>query len=119
MHVFDAALDQAEYHRARRAAGAQHQRVGGFIPSARAGIEIVDEAFNVGVGGAQLACLVPQRVGGADRAGAGIGHGQRQRALLVRKGDVGADKTMRRQTANENGKILGRHRFDHIAALDA
>ena len=72
MHALDAALDQPEHHRARRAAGAEHQRIGGGVPSRRAGVEIIDETFDVGVGRAQFAALVPQRIGGADGAGARV-----------------------------------------------
>jgi len=36
--------------------------------SRRPGVEIVDEALDIGVGRAQLAVVVPQRIGGADRA---------------------------------------------------
>ena len=119
MHAADAALDQPEHHRARRAAGAEHQRIGRSVPSGRAGVEIIDEAFDVGVGRAQFAAIVPQRIGGADRAGARIRHRQRQRALLVRNGDVGADKAVGRKMQHELGKAFGRHRLDVVAALDA
>ena len=119
MHALDAALDQAEHHRARRAAGAQHQRVVGGVPARCAGVEIIDEAFDVGVGRAQFALLVPQRVGGADRARPRVRPRQRQRALLVRKGDVGADEAVARQMQHEFGKSFRRHRLDVVAALDA
>ena len=119
MHALDAALDQPEHHRARRAAGAQHQRILGPVPSGRAGVEIVDEAFDVGVGRAQFAALVPQRIGGADRARARVRLRQRQRALLVRNGDVGADEAAERKPEDEILKLVGRHRFDDVAALDA
>ena len=63
--------------------------------------------------------VVPQRVGGADRAGARIRRRQRQRALLVRNGDVGADKAVQRQPQHEIAQILRRDRLDDVAALDA
>ncbi len=112
MHALDAALEQAEHHRARRPAGPQHQCVRGTVPPGRAGVEIIDKTFDVGVGRTQLAVLVPQRIGRADRAGTRVRPGQRQRALLVRNGDVGADKAVRRQMQHELGKALGRHRLD-------
>ncbi len=118
MHALDAALEQSEHHRARRAAGAQHQRVGGLVPSGCAGVEIVDEALDVGVGRAQFAVLVPQRVGGADGAGAFIGLCQCQRALLVRQGDVGADEAAQRQPEHEILELVGWHRLDDVAARD-
>ena len=118
MHALDAALDKSEHHRARRPAGAQHQRVLDSVPPLRAGVEIMDEAFDVRVGRAQLAALVPQGIGRADRTRPRVGHRQRQRALLVRNGDVGADKAMRRQMQHEFGKAFGRHRLDIVAALD-
>src|ERR1700722_4592048 len=118
MRALDAALDQSEHHRPRRPAGAEHQRLLQAVPSWRAGIEIIDKAFDVGVGRAQLAALVPQRIGGADRAGARVRHRQRQRTLLVREGDIGADETLRRQMQHEFGKTLGRYCLDIVAALD-
>ena len=119
MDDFDAALDQSEHHRARRAARAEHQRLLSRIPSARAGVEIIDKALDVGVGRVQLAALIPQRVGRTDRAGARIRLGQCQCTFLVRNGDVGADKAVRRKTQYELGKEFGRHRLDAVAALDA
>jgi len=59
MHALDAALDQAEHHRARRTPGAKYQRLPGGVPSGRRGVEIVDKAFDVGVGRAQLAAVIP------------------------------------------------------------
>ena len=44
---------------------------------------------------------------------------QRQRALLVRNGDVGADEAAERQPEHEILELVGRHRFDDVAALDA
>ena len=79
MHTLDAALDQSEHHRARRPAGAQHQRFRGCVPARRAGVEIVDEAFDVGVGRAQFAAsyhsvlaapTARARASGADSASA-------------------------------------------------
>ena len=102
MHALDAALEQPEHHRARRTAGAEHQRVFGAVPSGRAGVEIIDETLDVGVGRAQFAVLVPQRIGRADRAGALVRFRQRQRLLLVRQGDVGADKAAQRQAGTRN-----------------
>jgi hypothetical protein len=96
MNPLEPALDQSKYHGARCPPGSQHQRIGAAAPSGRAGVEIVDEALDIGVGRKQLATFVPQCVGGADRARARVGPGQRQRALLVRNGDVGADKTVAR-----------------------
>ncbi len=119
MHAFDTALDQSEHHRARRPAGAKHQRIGRAVPPGRAGIEIIDKTFDVGVGRAQFTALVPQRIGRADRAGTGIRRRERQRALLVRNGDVGADETVRRKVHYELGEAFGRHRLDAVAALDA
>ena len=119
MHALDAALDQSEHHRARRAAGAEHQRIFGAVPSGRAGVEIVDEPLDVGVGRAQFAVLVPQRIGRADGAGARVRLRQRQRALLVRQGDVGADEAAKRKPEDEILELVGRDRFDDVAALDA
>ena len=118
MHALDAAVEQAEHHRARRTAGAQHQRILALVPAGRAGVEIVDKAFDVGVGRAQLAVLEPQRIGRADRARARIRLRQRERALLVRKCDVGADEAAQRQPEQEILELVGRHRLDDIAALD-
>ena len=119
MHALDAALDQAEHHRARRSAGAQHQRIGGRVPARRAGVQIADESLDVGIGRTELAILVPQRIGGADRARALVRLAQRQRALLVREGDIGADKAVGRQMQHEFGEAFGGHRLDIVAALDA
>ena len=119
MHTLDAALDQAEHHRARGAAGAKHQGFPSGVPSGCAGVEIMDKTFDVGVGRAQLAAVIPERIGSADRAGAGVRRRQRQRALLVRNGDIGADKAVRRQMQHELGKAFRRHRLDIVAALDA
>src|ERR1700730_10463807 len=93
MHAADAALDQPENHRARRAAGAEHQRVAGSIPASRAGVEIADKTFDVGIGRAQFCAFVPQRIGCADRPGALVPLGQRQRPPLVRTGENGGDDT--------------------------
>ena len=90
-----------------------------IVPAGRAGVEIVDKTFDVGVGRAELAILEPQRVGRADRAGALVRLRQRQRALLVRNGDVGADEAAQRQAEHEILELVGRHRLDDIAALDA
>ena len=62
---------------------------------------------------------IPQRIGGADRAGALVRLRQRQRALLVRNGDVGADEAAQRQPEHEILELVGRHRLDDVAALDA
>jgi len=43
-------------HRPRRAAGAEHQRLAAAaIPARRAGVEIVQKTFDVGIGRAQYA----------------------------------------------------------------
>ena len=70
MYAADAALDQPENHCARRTAGAEHQRIAGGIPALRAGVEIADKTFDVGVGRVQFGAFVPQRIGCADRPGA-------------------------------------------------
>ena len=119
MHASDATLDQAKHYGARRAAGAEHQRFRRGVPSRRAGVEIIDKTFDVGIGRAQFVPLVPQRIGGADGAGACVRLRQRQRPLLVRNGDVGADKAVRRQMQHELGKAFRRHRLDVVAAFDA
>ena len=118
VHALDAAVEQAEHHRARRTAGAEHQRIFATVPPGRAGVEIVDKTFDVGVGGAQLAVREPQRIGRADRARPRIRLRQRKRALLVRNGDIGADKAAQRQPEQEILELVGRHRFDDIAARD-
>src|SRR5947208_10500180 len=56
--------------------------------------------------------LFRSRIGRADRAGACIRLGQRQRAFLVRNGDVGADKAVRRKTQNKILKLIGRYRLN-------
>src|ERR1700740_186681 len=66
----------------------------------------------------QFVAFVPQRVGRADRAAPRVRHRQRQRALLVRQGDIGPDETMRRQMKYEFGKAFGRDRLDIVATLD-
>ena len=90
-----------------------------LVPAGRAGVEIVDKAFDVGVGRAQLAIVEPQRIGRADRAGALVRLRQRKRALLVRNGDVGADEAAQRQPEDEILELVRRHRLDDVAALDA
>ena len=56
-----AALDQAIDHGARRAAGAEHHRLLlPAIPARHRGVEIVGEAFDVGVGGEQPAAIEPK-----------------------------------------------------------
>ena len=119
IYALDPAFEQPEHHRAGRTAGAQYQRVIDPVPARRGRIEMVDEAFDVGIGRAQFARFVPQRIGGADGAGPRIRHCQRQRALLVRDGDVGADKAVGRQMQHEFGKAFRRHRLDIVAALNA
>src|SRR5207237_9849044 len=68
---------------------------------------------------AELATLEPQRVGRADRAGARVRLRQRKRALLVRNGDVGADKAAQRKPEDEILELVGRYRLDDVAARDA
>src|SRR5664279_3359702 len=73
IYVINRSLERAEALKkkfgARAAAGAQHR--GGFqaaVPARRGGVEIGEKAFDVGIGRAQRVVVVPQRVGGADRA---------------------------------------------------
>ena len=44
---------------------------------------------------------------------------QRQRPLLVRNGDVGADEAAQRKPQHEIRELVGRHRLDDVAAFDA
>ncbi len=90
-----------------------------LVPAGRAGVEIAEKAFDIGIGRAQLAVGKPQRVGGAHGLGARIGRRQRQHAFLVRDGDIGADKTAQRQPQHEIAQIIGRNGLDDIAACDA
>ena len=119
MHALDAAFDQSEQHGARRAAGAQHQRILGLVPSGRAGVEIVDKAFDVGVGRAHspssnhsvlAAPTARARASGFDSASA---------LFLVREGDVGAGKAAQRKPEHEILELIRRHGLDDIAARDA
>ena len=114
----DIARQQPVDHCARRAAGAEHDRmVEVAVPTRRAGVEIVQKAFDVGVGRVQEAAVVdPQRVGGADRVGAIVRHGKVQRRLLVRHGDVGADIAARGKRLHEASEML---RLDRLAAIFA
>ena len=68
------AREQREYHRARAATCAEHHGRGQpAIPPGRRGIEIGKETFDVGIGRAQFAIVIPKRIGGADRARALVG----------------------------------------------
>src|SRR5450759_1399028 len=115
----DIALDQREDNGARTAAGAQHR--GGFqtaVPARRGGIEIGEEAFDVGIGRAQRFAIVPQRIGGADRARALVRLRQRKRGLLVRDGDVAADIAVLAQMRDELGEFIRRHRLAPVFGVE-
>jgi hypothetical protein len=116
--ALDAAFEQAEHDRARGTAGPEHQCLFRAVPTGRSGIEIADEAFDIGIGRAQLAVGKPKRVRSADGPGTRIGRGQRQHVFLVRDGDVGADEAAQRQPQHEVAQILGRDRLDDVASLD-
>src|ERR1700722_19544184 len=104
----------------RRAAGADHDRaVEPAIPLRRAGVEIVQETFDVGIGRMQKAAGDPQRVGGADRFGALVRQRIGQRLLLVRHRDIGADIIARVQRLHEGFEFVRRHRLAAVFAGDA
>ena len=120
MHALDAALDQPEHDGARRAAGAQHQRIFSFVPSGRAGVEIVDKTFDVGVGRAQFvppwyhsvlaAPTALARSSGTDSASA------RSLCGMV---TLAPTKPWTTECNTKLGKLVRRHRLDDVAALDA
>ena len=116
----DAAQHKAIDHGARRAAGAEHDRVAHVpIPMRRAGVEIVQKAFDVGIARMQRVVVEPERIGRADGARAIVRLRQRERRLLVRHRDVGADITARTEFFDEIGKLVRRHRFAAVFAGDA
>jgi hypothetical protein len=88
------------------------------VPSGRAGIEIVDEAFDIGVGGMQFAAFEPQCIGRADGERPCVRRRHLERALLVRKGDVGTDKTAQREAEHKILEFVRRYRLDDVASRD-
>ena len=119
MHALEAALDQAKHHRARRPPGAQHQRLATALshPGAQASRLLIKPSMSVLVESSSPSSYHSVLAAPTARARAS-GLRQRQRALLVRNGDVGADKAVGRQMQHELGKTFGRHRLDIVAALD-
>ena len=84
--VLHAAVEETVNDRARRAAGAKHDRFcKASIPKRCSSVEIVQKTFDVGIGRMQHAVVEPQRVGGADRAGALIGLRRTSAASLCGK----------------------------------
>ena len=91
-----AALGERKHYRARRPSGTQHQRgVEPMVPAWDRVVEVGEKTLDIGIGRAQRAALVPQRIRGADRLRASVGSGQGQCRLLVRHRDVGAHITTR------------------------
>ena len=111
--------EQREYHRARAATCTKHHGSRQpAIPPGRSGIEIGKETFDVGIGRAQFAIVIPKCIGGADRAGALIGLGQFKSRFLVRYRNVGADIAIGVQILHKIGEFLGRHRLAPIFGVD-
>src|SRR5580700_8175500 len=118
--ALDAARQQRIDDRVRRAAGADHDgAVEPAFPLRRAGIEIVQKTFDVGIGRMQKTAGDPQRVGGADRLGALIWQRKRQRLFLVRHRDIGADIIARVERLHKGIEFVRRHRLAAVFAGDA
>jgi hypothetical protein len=71
----------------------------------------------VGIGRAQRIALVPQGIGSADRARALVRRRYRERGLLVRDRDIGADITVLAQMSDEVSEILRRHRLAPVFGI--
>src|SRR5579863_7855448 len=116
----DAAVEQRVNHRARRAAGAEHD---GFplpvIPTGRASVEIVQKTFDVAIGRTQHVVVEPQRIGGADGTRAIVRLRGGERRFLMRHGDIGADIAARGERFNKCAELIGRHRLAAVFAGDA
>src|SRR5579862_3771131 len=117
--LLGAAFEQRIDDRARRAAARSEERLAQFaVPAGRAGVEIVQESFDVGIGRAQHA-VEPQRVGRADGARAIVRPRGGQRRFLVRYCDVGADIAVLRERFHECAEFLRADRLAPIIAGDA
>ena len=113
MDALDAALDQAEHHRARRSRRRRAPAPPRPCPSrAREASRLlmkpstsvlVDRSSPSSNHSVLAAPTALARASGTDSASA---------LLLVRNGDVGADEAARRQTQNEIRELLRRHRLD-------
>ena len=115
-----AAQHKAIDHGARRAAGAEHDGHAQIpIPMRRASVEVVQKAFDVGIGGTQAPAVEPEGVGGADGVGAIVRLRQCQRGRLVRQRDIGAHIAPRREIFHEVCELFRRHRFTPVLAGDA
>ena len=89
-----------------------------MLPARHRSVEIGGEALDVGVGRKQTPAVVPERVGGADRTRAIVRLRHRQRRLLVRDRDVGADIAALGQMRDEIGERLRRDLLAPVGGVE-
>src|ERR1700733_11177274 len=107
-------------HRARRAAGAEHHRFFQIaIPAWRAGVETVQKTFDVGIGRTQRAAVKPQRIGGADGAGARVRLRAFERRLLMGHGYIGAGIAARGERLRKGAEFFRPHGLGPVRAGNA
>ena len=115
-----AAAEERVDHRARRAAGANHDSdAAGRIPARRALVEMRQIAEIVGVATDELAVLEPHGIDGPDGVGRALAAiDQTERSFLVGLGDVASDVTAAGEIAKKFGEGFRRNVGARVVAGD-